>query len=290
MATGWNGSDRKGGSAPIKPKAAAKKPSPVRGIVAGLLVVGVSAVAYFAFFSGNEKSWAEKSEKERGRIKEVVPAAAPTNKVQFAKLAKKRPYWEADASETNGFSEAMIRKWKFMHQPPPSYTNTAMASRPPPKYAIFPTHAENEIACLMTLKPGQSLVGTPRYTERFKNEFLKSCETPIIVEEGDDEYTAQLKRDMVQMKIELRQRMADGEDLGQIMLDARKELQRMSQVKREIEQEVRKMIKEGAQTEDDIDTYVEAANKMLEQKGIAPMKMNPLSRRALIHSIKNSKK
>ena len=50
----WNGSGQKG-VAPAKPKVAAKKPSPVRGVIAGLVVVAAVCVAYFAFFSGNEK-------------------------------------------------------------------------------------------------------------------------------------------------------------------------------------------------------------------------------------------
>ena len=46
----WNrGSE---GATPVKAKA---KPSPVRGIVAGLVVVVAVAACYFAFFSGSEK-------------------------------------------------------------------------------------------------------------------------------------------------------------------------------------------------------------------------------------------
>ena len=67
---GWNGSDRRGNSTLVKPKGkyppseasfakqsgyrGAKKPSPVRGIVAGAVVVVLAAVAYFAFFSGSD--------------------------------------------------------------------------------------------------------------------------------------------------------------------------------------------------------------------------------------------
>lgn len=282
---GWNGSG--GGSTPVEPKVPAKKPSPIRGIVAGLLVVAVSAVAYFVFFSGSEEPQKVEKSTKQERIKEVAPAAAPKAVEPVPEKPKKElPWWRRDT--TNGLTEAQLKKWKVLHRPPPAYTNMSMATRPLPKYAIFGTHVENEIACLMTLQPGQSLIGSPHYNKKLNAEFIKSCETPIIVEEGDDEYTANLKREMNQMKIELRQRMADGEDLVDILTDTRKEMQRLAQVKRDVEADVKAMIKEGAQSEEDIDTYIDAANKLLESKGIAPMKkMNPLVRRAFMRSLQS---
>ena len=71
----WNGSGQRGNSAPIQPKAK-KKPSPIRGLVAGGLVCVLAVGAHFVFFAGSEKPQAEKVEKDRGRIKEVTPAAA----------------------------------------------------------------------------------------------------------------------------------------------------------------------------------------------------------------------
>ena len=87
---GWNGSG--GGSTPVKPKVTAKKPSPVRGIIAGGLIIVLATVAYFAFFSGNEgnEKVPEKVEKKPTAIKEVTPAAAPTNKVEKVPEKPKR--------------------------------------------------------------------------------------------------------------------------------------------------------------------------------------------------------
>ena len=72
---GWNGSG--GGSTPVKPKVTAKKPSPIRGLIAGGAVVVLAAVAYFAFFSGSEKPQNDEVGKKPAKIKEVTPAAAP---------------------------------------------------------------------------------------------------------------------------------------------------------------------------------------------------------------------
>lgn len=262
-------------------KPSAKAPSAKRGVIAGAVVVALGVLCLW-LFSGKETRQDAASTKERGRIKEVTPAAAQTNAT--VRQEKKVAFWNQPT--TNGLSEAQIRKWEAMHRKPAAYTNNVMALYPKPKCAIFETHAENEIAFLMTLEPGASLFGTRRYSEKFKQEFLKSCETPIIVTKDDDEYTAQLKRDMIATKIELRNRMADGEDLGEILTETRNELRRLGEVKRMVAQEMRSVIKETATSEADIDASIAAANKMLEDKGVAPIKVSPVMRMALIRSLK----
>ena len=277
----WN----KPSSAPQPPPKKSTPPSLKRGLLAGLLVIVLGALGLYLFSNGEATS-SSRQKKERGRIKEVTPAAAKQEKPVEKPVEKKQPhYWELPT--TNGLTETQIRKWKFMHEPPPPWTNTVMATRKRPKYAIFDTRPENEIAGLISATPGASLVGMPRYSEKFKADFLKSCETPIIVSKDDDEYTANLKREMNKVKIELRQRMADGEDLGDILTETRRELQNLAAVKREVEREMRKVIKDTAVTEEDVDTCIEAANKLLESKGVAPVRMNPLLRSALKRSIQD---
>ena len=278
--SGWNGSDRKG-AAPVQPNVVAKKPSPVRGLIAGLVVVAAACVAYFAFFSGSEKPQNVKAEKERGRIKEVKPAAAPTNRVE--KVKKPRPFWENP--NTNGLTRDELRKWHFMNQPPAKWTNRVNRLRAKPSFAIFPTHAENQIACIMTLEPGQGLVGSPQYGKRFAEEFMKSCETPIIIEEKDTEEQKALKKAMIQTKIELRQRMADGEDICKIMEDAHNEAMRLGTLRQDVERQMRDLIKETAKTSEDIDDCISSANKLLEKEGIAPITINPITRRSMMRRL-----
>ena len=102
---GGNGSG--GGSTPVEPKVPAKKPSPIRGIVAGLLVVAVSAVAYFVFFSGSEEPQKVEKSTKQERIKEVAPAAAPKAVEPVPEKPKKElPWWRRDT--TNGLTEAQL--------------------------------------------------------------------------------------------------------------------------------------------------------------------------------------
>lgn len=70
---GWNGSDRKG-AAPVQPKVTAKKPSPVRGVIAGVVTIVVLCVACYFIFGTNSRTGNQGTDKDRGLIKEATPA------------------------------------------------------------------------------------------------------------------------------------------------------------------------------------------------------------------------
>ena len=254
-----------------------------------LLVVVLLAVVgggLWWLFSQEELQPANDPEipKKSGLAKEVTPAAAPTNKVTevIKPKVKKLNKWEYPVERTNELSAAELRKWKVMHRPPPGYTNDTSRTEPPPKYAIFKHHSENEIASLLTMTPGETLVGTPHYTKKLTEDFLKSLETPIVVTEEDSPEDAELKRAMIQTKIELKERMDAGEDLGQILLDTRSQYQDLARYKMTLESELSALRKNPDVSMQDIDDFMTAANQLLEQKGIAPIKLSPISRRMLM--------
>ena len=281
----WNGSD---GAA--KPQGKSKKSSPSvwRGLLAAILIVAGAAGAFLLFLNHDAKPQDKVNDGDRSsRIAEVSPNLSAGNvaiDTENAEPQKKRVsfYWEQPT--TNGLNEAQIRKWRNMHLPAPSFTNTAMHARPPSEYEIFDTKAENEIAMFMTMVPGEGLVGSPDYGESFRDEFLKSCETPIIIDEDDTEYEKQLKREMEELKIDLRQRMRNGEDICEIMAETREEMMRLGVVRQQIEGEMRELLSESASAED-FEDCIEAANRILEAQGIAPLRINPIVRRNMMRQL-----
>ena len=215
-------------------------------------------------------------------INKISPKTNTRNKFDFVdKQAAPRKFWEVDAAHTNGFTEMQMRKWRKEHMPPPGYTNNAVLTRPKPKYAIFNHKCENLIAAYLTLRPGDGMIGTPILGERFRKEFLKSLETPIVVTEDDSPEDAQLKRDMIATKIDLKARMDAGEDICKIINDTHREVQDLSRYKTMLQKEIRDAAKNPEMTMQDVDDLVEAANKMLEAKGIAPIALGPISRRLI---------
>lgn len=149
------------------------------------------------------------------------------------------------------------------------------------KKSIFKNVAENEIARLITLRPGDSMIGTRRYDEHLENEFRKSLETPIIVSKDDSLEDAELKRSMIAVKIEICDRLAAGEKFNDILVETRSELQRLARVKRNIHQEVLAQTS-GIMDHSEVQAYIDAANVLLEKEGVAPIKGGTILRRNLI--------
>ena len=249
-------------------------------------VVAIIAIAFLVFSKSNSTEPAKLSNKKQTPIQKAPPfrSAKPShptsNPPQLIKEAEPPPYWKRDT--TNGLSAAQIRKWKAAHRAPPGYTNDTSRTEAPPQFAIFNHASENEIACLLTIEPGMTLVGEPSYGKHFLEDFMKSCETPIVVTEDDTPEQAELKRLMNETKIDLRQRMADGEDLGQILRDTRQEYVRLAEYKQTLEHELNELKKDNSLSMEDIDDFVKAANKLLDAQGIAPIKMSPITRRMLM--------
>ena len=263
-------------------KKKASKPAISKIFLIAASVMTVIGVAVW-FLLSEETPQVEKPAPEKPKIvKPNPPKEVKRVAVETPKVEKKLPKWKYPVERTNELNAVELRKWRAMHRPPPGYTNTTSLTEAPPKYAIFKHRSENEIAALLTMTPGETLVGTPVYTKRFTDDFLKSLETPIIATEEDSPEDAELKRAMVETKIELKARIDAGEDLGQILLDTRREYQELARYKFMLQNEINEIKKNPDATIQDVEDFVTAANQLLEQKGIAPIKLSPISKRMLL--------
>ena len=148
-------------------------------------------------------------------------------------------------------------------------------------FAIFDRQCDNEIALCLTIEPGQVLVGTPLFRGRFLKDFLASLKEPIIPLQDDSEEIKELKRAVNAAKIELKEAYDRGEDIEQLMMETRKQLQDLGIYKQALESDLRDAIKMSAESTEDIDDFIKAANKLLEDKGIAPMELNLMARKRL---------
>lgn len=267
-----------------RPQKRASKSSPkaTKGIIAGVVVVALAICAWY-FLANNtrsgEQGTGDKPKKE-SKIVEVKPSISTRPVEPKPEPPKEVPYWERESPEGLTFRQKM--KWNIHHRPPAAYTNNTSQTEPRPAYAIFDTRSDNSIAALLTVPPGTAAVGDPEYELWFTRDFLKSLETPIIVTKDDTPEEAQLKRDMIATKIDLKARYDAGEDIALIMKNTREELQRLSLYKTEIESAFREMASKPGLTEQDIDDFIESANIILDSKGIAPMTFGPLAKRRLL--------
>lgn len=262
----WNGS---AGEKPVPNSKSRKQPPLIKGILATALAVVGTVVAIVLLRQG-----------------EGIPSEEPTTKsrqIAVVPVAPAKPTVEATPEtpkERPPQRIGEIRDGKMLLQSGRLHPVKGVISNKAERAwsSIFPHPSENIIAGLLAAKPGEALVGTPRYDGRFTQNFLKSLSVPIIVDKDDPEDVQQLKRAVIEAKIEMKAAYDRGEDIEEMLQSAREELQRMSRYKQELRADIYQYThKTEGITERDVDDYISAANVLLESKGIAPIKKSWLT-------------
>lgn len=275
---GWNGNG--GGSTPVKPKVTPKKPSPIRGLVAGVLVVILVAVAYFAFFRGSEKPQPVEKEKKPTKIKETKPAkASPPKPVKPEKPKGPQPDENGiiDPGPPPNFRGSVITNDNGLvyYSPDPGFAERYRIVRQQVAKMPFHTRAENEIATVFFAKPGATILETA-FPPNLEQDFLKHLNDPIEDLPDDSEENRQAKQFMRELKPQLKAAMDRGEKLADLLTDYRREMCKAQALKETLSEELMK-IKRTATSEDDVKDALDAANQMLDKYGIEhfPTKITP---------------
>ena len=108
--------------------------------------------------------------------------------------------------------------------------------------------------------------------ERYENEFRQSIADPIRIKDDDSDYDKQLKQAVIDTRKEIARQIGEGRSFAEVMQETRQDLMRLGQFKQSLEKELRAIRKNGEVSDEDYKTFVEAANKMLEEKGAAPIR------------------
>ena len=130
---------------------------------------------------------------------------------------------------------------------------------------------EAEIATLISAEPGEPIVGEISY-RGFDDDFVNSLLEKIEFSEEDSDYDREVKQGVIEVKKDLAERIKNGEDLVQILKDARSELMRSAEYKAQIGELVHEQLLNPNVSDDELKDTIAAANKILESKGIAPIK------------------
>lgn len=214
-----------------------------------------------------------------GLIKAVEPAAAPKQEEETEQERNKRKGYKKNPWGTPIPKDLEYKPhWKYTPEDyariDPGYK--ARHERFLAEQAKIPwKHAcECEIAQVIFTKPGDPFLYTP-LSRNFKEQFLKSLQTPIIVTKNDSPELAQQKREMIEVKKFLKDKLDDGEDIAKILDDERKHVAELNGFRDGLVQELRQLEK-TATSEAEIDDFVKAANIMLKEKGIGEVKL-PIS-------------
>ena len=267
----WNRSSAE--SAPVKKKGGGA-PSSAKGILIGLAIAVPLVALCLWMFSGSDDAPKAKADKDRGLIKEVTPARAkkadalPEVKKDAAKVAVEQP-------AVSNVEEVAVAKPKPRRN---VKTTTNRIHRVKAPYAIFKHRYQNELAAYMTVAPGTMMVGRPHYTSKFVKEVVETMSLPIEDEPTDTPEQRALRQEMRTVMKSLQAEVDAGRDVREIFTQTREELQKLGEYRQEIENEVKKSYRDKEISDQDVEDIIDAANIMLEKKGIAPLKFGKMAK------------
>jgi hypothetical protein len=139
---------------------------------------------------------------------------------------------------------------------------------------IFPDPADQLIAGLITVEPGDFLVGdTGTMFANFDVQFKTALKHPIQINPEDDEETRELKEAVNETRQELLEHRKNGNDLSQVMADTRHQLQELGLYRNELNEMVKKMLDDGNLNDKDYEDLIAAANQMLDDRGCKPLEL-----------------
>lgn len=266
MATngGWNGS--RGGSTPQQPKVAVKKPSPVRGLLAGAVVVALSAVVYFAFFADSERHRKIGTDENGARIKDVGKRS-PAKRTETAadKGVSVQQQDKARASRVEGVAEAK--------QDVTAETNVETQDEKPKKKPVFENGTDQLIAMATGVPEGCTIPPLPNMTPADTDRFIETLKKPIKIDEKDSDAVKAAKERVQQVREQIAQWMKDepGKELGAILNEHRDDFNHAT----EMQAEVKKGLQEYLEAGDDegAKKYLTMMNLALQQIGVSEVEM-----------------
>ena len=154
-------------------------------------------------------------------------------------------------------------------------TNKIDDAEKPIEERVFRHSSDQKIAGLLLMEPGEMMIGdaSSLFGKNFAKSFLRSLKAPIEILPEDDEFTTELKMAVRDTRQELKSRLDAGEDIGALLLDEQKKLQELGLFKVELKSEIEKIARSEDLTEDEMNDFINAANKMLESRGGTPLSM-----------------
>lgn len=262
----WNGSGP-ANRIPEQPKAKARKPSPVRGLVAGACVVILAAVAYFAFFTGSESPKKTERVKRPDRTKEVKPAAAP--KAELKAVAPTSAVVKAEKPKLP-VGNVVTAKSSRVGRVMTLADGTVVTNKP----KVF-FKRDFEKALMVAMRPGGMAGGLlnvirRKYTDE---QILSMLKEMTIPDENDDDEIRRVKNGVQATKESILLAIRDGATVSEVLDDLRRKAVFQSKLKADSMRIRAEAVRSGdAQTVRD---SVEAANAVLEKNGLRRMSVPP---------------
>lgn len=266
------------GTAKMSKPSGGKSPSAVRGIVAGLVVVALAIGAWFFFMDGKPAPKADGEQKPK-KIKEVKPEkpkpTKPTTSTNKTEVTKPKPnekmHFGVPHSEWIKLSheekvalgqaayDAEAAKIDSTYLERKKAHDAEIAARP------FKHTSENVISSIFSLNYGDHvLMGD--FHPTLQEDFLKSLNDPIVINDDDSEEVKRQKEEMIILKPKIKELIDKGYTLKEILNDYRNSIAKVQELEFNLRKELDE-IKRTSTSVEEMREFIEAANKMMLDAG-----------------------
>ena len=246
-----------------------------------LVPIVLGTVLALAFGDGGERPTLKQRLEKKAKIVSVKPDIATNAPVETVAEPIRDPSILSIRKTINPFTgEEMM----FTNRHKQVKANAGIISRDSfqknkhqPKRKLFKHYSENYICGLMRTPLGVPIV-RGRLPSNFDDDFVKSYADEIKIEPEDTEEDIALKQSMIDFKEEIRELIASGESVSEMVLDAREEQNKLAEYRKNLMRTIADLRREGA-TSEELNEAREAANVMLDSKGLKRIPQTDLPRK-----------
>ena len=177
----------------------------------------------------------------------------------------------AVVSDSNG-----VQWYRGVEVPTEVAGSTRRKGKPVGPRRYFKKAADNYLASLFIV----GAVGIRSYaagnlSDKFFDAMEKSLNDEVRIEEGDDEDARSVKQLMNELKGELRERLAKGETLKEIVEAEKSERAKITQARENYKQMYRELVSKETTTLQDVEDFFKAANSILTENHAMPLRIPP---------------
>ena len=259
---GWNGSDRRGNSTPAKPKVSAKKPSPLRGLVAAAIVVLVAGIAMWVMWPDAEKLVEAKKE-----VKKDGENASKTLGIDAKKSVIKKDIKIKLSQKINNNTNELTRQTKTIYELRPDINWDSMTNR------TFSTGVEQLLSWICRAVPGEMMLPLPPLVEEEKRDIAAILISRNDIKDTDSEDVAMVKEDVSFAKKELTKFIKEGGNPDEFFEYYNNVLKQSFEKRKFFIEELQAMQSddESPATPEEIKIMVDRVNESLSEEGIKPV-------------------
>ena len=156
----------------------------------------------------------------------------------------------------------------YLENPPGKTFNPARS-----RFDYFKHKSEREIAAVLALTPGTWMIGKPKFGKVFDADLEAALGEEIVLEESDTDEIRTMKTMVADTKKEFAEMLERGEKASDLMNATVAEFYELGRYRRQMEEAIGEIRRDPENTDEYVEDAVRAANTILAEKGLPPLKM-----------------